>query len=106
MVCSSPRAKHGLEDRGGVDSALGRARTHEGVQLVDEQDDVAAGVDLLENLLQALFEVTAVAAAGDERPEVERVQLLVLEGLGDLTVDDLPEPGPRPQRSYRHRVHR
>jgi len=41
------------------------------VQLVDEQDDVAAGADLLQHLLQALLEVTAVAAAGDERAEVE-----------------------------------
>ena len=31
-----------LEDRGGVDRALGRARADEVVELVDEQDDVAA----------------------------------------------------------------
>ena len=60
----------------------------EGVDLVDEQDDVAAGADLLEDLLQALLEVTAVARPGDERAEVERVELLVLEGLGDLAADD------------------
>ena len=84
MVCSSPRASIGLRMRGGVDRALGRTRTDEGVHLVDEQDDVAAGADLLEHLLQALLEVTAVAAAGDERAEVEGVELLVLERLGHL----------------------
>ena len=52
-----------LQDRSGVDGALGGTRTDQRVQLVDEQDDVAAGIDLLEHLLQALLEITAVAAA-------------------------------------------
>jgi len=58
------------------------------VDLVDEQDDVAARADLLEHLLQALLEVTAVAGTGDQRAEVERVELLVLERLGHLALDD------------------
>ena len=33
--------QHGLQDRGGVDGALGGAGTDERVDLVDEQDDVA-----------------------------------------------------------------
>jgi hypothetical protein len=84
MVCSSPR----LEDARRVDRALGGARADERVQLVDEQDDVAAGGDLLQHLLEALLEVTAVARPGDERAEVEGVQLLVLQRLGDVPVDD------------------
>ncbi|CPU67507.1 Protein of uncharacterised function (DUF3170) [Mycobacteroides abscessus] len=59
------------------------------MDLVDEQDDVAARADLLEHLLQALLEVTAVARAGHERAEVERVELLVLERLGDVPADDV-----------------
>ena len=78
----------GLEDRRGVDRALGGTGTHQGVQLVDEQDDVAAGVDLLEHLLQAFLEVTAVAAARHQRSQVQRVELLVLQRLGDLAVHD------------------
>ena len=70
--------QHRLQDRRGVDRALGGTGADERVQLVDEQDDVAAGADLLEHLLQALLEVTAVAAAGDQRAEVEGVELLVL----------------------------
>ncbi len=81
--------QHRLEDARGVDGALGGTRADEGVHLVDEQDDVAAGADLLEHLLQALLEVAAVAAAGHERAEVERVELLVLEGLGHLALDDV-----------------
>src|SRR3546814_12435739 len=80
---------HGLQDGSGVDGALGGTGTHEGVELVDEQDDVAAGADLLEHLLEALLEVAAVAGAGHERTEVERVELLVLQRLGDVVGDDL-----------------
>jgi hypothetical protein len=60
--------QHRLEDRGGVDRAFGGTGTDQGVQLVDEQDDVPAGADLLEHLLQALLEVTAVAAAAISEP--------------------------------------
>ena len=81
--------QHRLEDRGGVDGAFGGAGTDERVDLVDEQDDVAAGLDLLEHLLEALLEVAAVAAAGDEGAEVERVELLVVQRLGDVVGDDL-----------------
>lgn len=58
------------------------------MDLVDEQDDVAAGADLLEDLLQPLLEVTAVAGPGDQGAEVERVELLVLQRLGHLALDD------------------
>src|SRR5690606_28101647 len=78
-----------LEDAGRVDRTLGGTRTDERVDLVDEQDDVAAGRDLLEHLLEALLEVTAVARAGDQRTQVERVELLVLEGLGDVAAGDV-----------------
>ena len=81
--------EHRLEDRSGVDRALGGAGTDERVDLVDEEDDVAAGLDLLEDLLQPLLEIAAVARAGDERAEVERVQLLVAQRVGHVVVDDL-----------------
>ena len=81
--------EHRLEDRRSVDGALGGTGTHEGVDLVDEQDDVAAGLDLLEHLLQALLEVTAVAAAGDECAEVEGVELLVAERCRGSSFDTI-----------------
>ena len=61
----------------------------QGVQLVDEQDDVAAGADLLQHLLQALLEIAPVAGAGHQGAQVEGVELLALEGLGDVAGDDL-----------------
>ncbi len=77
-----------LEDRGSVDRALGSAGADEVVQLVDEQDDVAALGDLLHHLLQALLELAAVLRAGDERRQVERVDLLVLQQLRHVRVRD------------------
>ena len=47
------------------------------------------GTDLLEHLLQALLEITAVAAARHQRAEVERVELLARERLGHVVGDDL-----------------
>ena len=83
-----PARERRLEDRGSVDRALGGAGADEVVELVDEQDDVAALGDLLHHLLQALLELTAVLRPGDERREVERVDLLALEDLRDLARGD------------------
>ena len=77
-----------LQDRRGVDRAFGGAGADEIVELVDEQDDVAALGDLLHHLLQALLELAAVLRARDERSEVERVDLLVLEQVRHLVGRD------------------
>ena len=77
-----------LQDGGGVDRALGGAGADEVVELVDEEDDVAALGDLLHHLLQALLELAAVLGARDQGGQVERVDLLVLEQLGHLALGD------------------
>src|SRR5918994_1919559 len=77
-----------LQDAGRVDRALGGAGADEVVELVDEQDDVAALGDLLHHLLEALLELAAVLGARDERRQVERVDLLVLEQLRHVAVGD------------------
>ena len=77
-----------LEDVGGVDRALGRARADERVQLIDEQDRVVGVAQLLDDLLEALLELAAVLGAGDERADVERQDALVEQRLGDVARDD------------------
>ena len=77
-----------LEDRGRVDRAFGGAGADEVVELVDEENDVAALGDLLHHLLQALLELAAVLRARHERGQVERVDLLVLQELGHLVRGD------------------
>ena len=98
--------EHRLEDRRRVDGAFGGTGTDERVELVDEQDDVAAGADLLEHLLEALLEVAAVAAAGDERAEVERVELLGRAASRARRWRRSSGPGPRRWRSCRRRARR
>ncbi len=78
-----------LEDVGSVDGAFGRAGADQRVQLIDEEHDLAAGADLVEDLLQALFELTAVLGARDQRAHVEREHALVLQRLGHVAEVDL-----------------
>ncbi len=81
--------QRGLEQVGRVHRALGRAGPHQGVQLVDEEDDVAfGGGDLAQNGLQPLLELAAEFGAGYQRAHVERHQLLVAQGLGHVAVHD------------------
>lgn len=70
------------------------ARAHHGVQLVDEGDDLAvARPDLGKDGLQPLLELTAVLRTRDHRTEIQRDEPLVLQGLGDISLDDaLREP--------------
>ena len=77
-----------LEDVRGVDRALGRARTDERVQLVDEQDRVVRVAQLLDDLLEPLLELAAVLRAGDERPDVEGQDALVEQDVGHVAGDD------------------
>ena len=73
MQRSVPCARAGFEQIGGVHrAARGRARADDGVDLVDEQNRVLVLLDLLHHLLQALFEVAAIARAGEQRAHVER----------------------------------
>ena len=81
--------EHRLEDRGSVDGTFCDAGPDEGMKLVDEQDDVAAGPDLLQDLLEPLLEVTPVATAGNERAQVQGVELLALQRLWDVVLHDL-----------------
>ncbi len=81
--------EHRLQEIRGVHRAFGRAGADDGVELVDEEDHRALGVlDLLEDGLQALLELAPELRTGDERPEVERDDALVLQRLGDVAPDD------------------
>ena len=81
--------QRGLEQIRRVDRALGAARAHQGVELVDEHDEPAFGAgDLLDHRLEALLELAAILGPGDQLTQVERHEVLVLERLGDVAVDD------------------
>ena len=81
--------QHGFQHVGGIDRALGAARAHDGVHLVDEGDDLAFGIgDLLEHRLQALLELAPVLGAGHHGSDVEGHDALVLEALGHVARHD------------------
>ena len=81
--------EHRLQQVGGVHRALRRAGADHGVQLVDEQDDLAlGGGDLLEHRLQAFLELAAVLRAGHHGAQVEGHHPLVLQPLGHVAAHD------------------
>src|SRR6185437_11529521 len=72
-----------------IHRAFGRARPHERVQLVDEENDLAVRVlDLLEERLEAVLKFAAVFCASDHAGEVERDEAFVLEDFGNIAMHD------------------
>ena len=67
----------------------GRAGADHGVDLVDEQDRVGQLLELVDDRLQPLLEIAAIARAGEQRAHVERVDDRGLEHLGHVALDDL-----------------
>ena len=82
--------QHGLEHVARVHRGVAAgARTHEGVDLVDERDDLAVRLlDLLEDRLEALLELAAVLRAGDHRGQVQADEPLVPQGLRHVAAHD------------------
>ena len=58
-----PPGQGGLEDVGGVDGPLGGPRPHDGVELVNEQDNVARPAHLSQHMLQLFLELPPVLGA-------------------------------------------
>ena len=81
--------QHRLEQVAGVHRALGLAGADDGVQLVDEQDDLALRLlHFLEHGLEAFLELAAELGPGDQRAHVERDDPLVLQPFGHVAADD------------------
>ena len=81
--------QHRLQQIASVHSAVGLARAHDGVQLIDEEDDLALGLfDLVQHTLQALLELAAVLSARDQRTHVQAEHGAVLQVLRHIPLDD------------------
>ncbi len=79
----------GLHHRRGIDGALGAARPHHLVDLVDEEQHLTGRLThLAHDRLQPLLELTAELRAGDQLPHIEGEHALVAQALGHLVVDD------------------
>ncbi len=80
MQCSSPRASMGLSRLPASMAALGLAGTHDGVQLVDEQDDPALRLaHLVQDGLQPLLKFAPVLGAGNQAAHVQGEDGLVFQ---------------------------
>src|SRR5262249_56368957 len=69
-------------------AAGGGASANDGVDLVDKEDRARIGLELLDDLFEALFEIAAVARAGKQRAHVEREYGRVAQHIRHFTMDD------------------
>ncbi len=79
----------GLQHVGGIHGAFRRPGADDGVDLIDEEDDLPlGGGDLLQDGLQPLLELSAVLRAGDEGADIEADDPLVFQVFRYIAVDD------------------
>ena len=82
-----------LQDGSRIHRAFGCTRTDNGVELVDEQDDIVCLLDFLDALLQALLEFAAILRTGNERRNIQRDQTPIAQDIGYLiSHDELRKP--------------
>src|SRR6185436_18866917 len=77
-----------FEDVRRVERALGRAGADQRVDLVDEDDELLALLELLQDSLQALLELASVFGAGHDERQVERDDPLVGQEDRHPALDD------------------
>ena len=77
-----------LENVGRVDGALRGTSTDQSVDLVDHQDHVPSGLDLLHDLLEALLKLTAIFGPRDEQTNVKGEDALVFQDVRNFTLLD------------------
>ena len=77
-----------LQNIGGVHGAFGIARADKVVNLIDDKNDVAAGLDLGDEAFHAALKLAAELRSGDERRQVEQIDLFVAQLERDIARDD------------------
>ncbi len=100
-----------LQHVGSIDRSFRRAGADDGVQFVDEKNDLALRVgDLFQKSLQPILEFAAKLRARDHRADVQRDELLLLERLRHVAADDAPREAfddrrlPHPGLADQHRI--
>ena len=88
MHCISPRLSAGLMMLRGVHRAFGGTGADDGVQLVDEQNDVLGAADFVHDRLDAFFELAAIFGAGDHQREVERDDAFLAQNFRHVALGD------------------
>ena len=79
----------GFQEIRGVHRTLGGSSADDGVEFVDEEDDLAlAGGDFFEEGFEAVFEFATEFRARDHRADIHRDEAFVFQGFGDIARDD------------------
>ena len=79
----------GFEQIGGIHRPLCGTSTDDGVEFVDEQNDLAlAGSDFFEKGLETVLEFAAKLGASDHRADIHRDESFVFEGFRHIAADD------------------
>ena len=99
-------AQGGLDDVGGVHRAFGRTGADDGVQFVNEQNDVLGAADFVHDRLDALLELAAIFGAGDHQRQVERDDALFAQNFRARCRGRFPGPDLRRWRSCPRRLRR
>ena len=76
----------GLQNVCRIYRTLSRARTDNGMNLIDKENDVGVFRDLFHNALHAFLKLTAVLGARDHAGDIQCNDLLVTERFGHIAV--------------------
>ena len=81
--------QHGFEQVARIHGTVGLACTDDGVQLINEEDDLAlALLHLVQNALQALLELAAVLCTGHQSAHVQAKHGAVFQVFGHIAAHD------------------
>ena len=78
-----------LEDVCCIHSALSLSGAHQGVDFIDEQDNLAFGLDyLVDHRFQSFLKLTFILGTSHQRAHIERIHLFALQVLRHITAHD------------------
>src|SRR5580698_9445135 len=78
-----------FQNIGGIEGTFGGTRSHQSVQLIDEDDGVLILHQLLHDGLQALFKLPAILGARNDERKIESQDALVGQERGNVAIGDL-----------------
>ena len=91
----------GLDDVGGVHGAFRGAGAYDGVQFIDEEDDVAVLLNFLHHLLDTLLKFAPVLGTSHQCAHIQTEDPVILQRAGHISPDD-PEGKPLCNGGFAH----
>ena len=79
----------GLEDIGSIHGSFRGAGAYDGVQLIDENNNILGSTNLVHHCLDPFLELSTILGAGNHQRQIKGDDLLVQKVFGDKTTCDL-----------------